>query len=131
MLMEADLPISIRASLISNYKTGRDAMEREGLQGRRTPFVWFWVAVAVALWPMGCSQDAGRTTPPPGTPNIRVLLLESQQQVNLSATTPPTVHVGASAHRLNFPPNVSVPVSLTPAGWQVGTAILGPGEMLL
>src|SRR5947209_10338470 len=83
------------------------------------------------MWPMGCSQDAGHATAPPGTPNIRVLLLEGQQQVNVSATAPPTVHVGPSAHRLNFPVSVPVPVSLTPAGWQVGTALLGPGEMLL
>src|SRR5690348_16391238 len=106
-------------------------MEREGRQGRRTPFVWFWFAALVALWPLGCSQNAGHSTAPPGTPNIRVLLLESQQQVNVSATTPPVVHVGPSARTLNFPANTAIPVSLTPAGWQIGAALLGPGEMLL
>ena len=108
-------------------------MEREGRQGRRSPFVWFWLVAALALWPMGCSPNVARSTPPPGTPSIRVLVLESQQQVSLSATTPPTVHVGSAAttHRLNFPPNAPVPVSLTPAGWRVGTAVLGAGEMIL
>ena len=106
-------------------------MEREGRQGRRTPFVWFSFAVLLALWPAGCSQNAGHSAAPPGTPNIRVLLLESQQQVNVSATAPPVAHVGPSARTLNFPANTTVPVSLTPAGWQVGTALLGPGEMLL
>lgn len=108
-------------------------MERKGRQGRRGPFVWFCLTALLAIWPAGCSQDSGLSTAPPGTPSIRVLLLENQQQVNVSATASPAARLGSSpvVHRLNFPRNVAVPVSLTRAGWRVGTALLGTGEMLL
>lgn len=89
--------------------------------------------MCLLAWPMGCSQDTSRNGVPPGTPDVRVLLLEDQQQVNVSASASPTVHVGAnsSGRRLNFPAGVPVPVSLTSAGWRIGSAQLGPGEMLL
>ena len=79
------------------------------------------------------APQSGRYAPPAGTPTIRVLLLENQQEVNVSATAMPTIHVGPQgpAQQLQFPAGSSVPVSLTPAGWQIGSAQLGTGELLL
>lgn len=84
-------------------------------------------------WPSGCAQQSGRYAPAAGTPTVRVLILENQQQVNVSATAMPTIHVGPQgpAQQLQFPAGMSVPISLTPAGWQIGSAQLGIGELLL
>ena len=84
-------------------------------------------------WPGGCSQQAGRYSPPAGTPTVRVLLLENQQRVEISATDMPTIHLGPQdpGQQLQFPKGSSVPISLTPSGWQIGTAQLGPGELRL
>jgi len=64
---------------------------------------------------------------------IRVLLLENQQRVNLSAAAPPTVQLapGSPTRQLRFPPGVAVSVTLSSSGWQIGSASLGPGEMTL
>lgn len=85
------------------------------------------------LWPGGCSHETSRYAPPAGTPNVRVLILENQQRVNISATAAPTVHIGAqsSGQQLRFTPGTSVPIALTPVGWQIGTAQLGLGELML
>lgn len=101
--------------------------------GRRVVLRWTWVLAFAALWPAGCSQDAGRGGIPSGTPTVRVLLLENQQHVSLAASTPPTVRVGSQStgRQLNFPAGVAVPVSLSASGWRIGTAQLGSGEMYL
>ncbi|HEY2587007.1 MAG TPA: SpoIID/LytB domain-containing protein [Tepidisphaeraceae bacterium] len=89
--------------------------------------------LCLLLAPVGCSQQSGRYAPPAGTPTIRVLLLENQQHVDVSASAMPTVRVGqeSQGHQLRFPAGTSVPIALTPAGWQIGTAQLGAGEMYL
>jgi len=92
------------------------------------------VIVALVCWPVGgCSQESARYTPPAGAPWVRVLVLENQQHVNLSANASPLVHVGpnSAGRELNFPAGIGVPLALSPTGWQMGTAQLGPGEMLL
>lgn len=110
-------------------------VQGSGPRRGRASVIRFFAAGLICLmaWPMGCTQDASRTGVPPGTPTVRVLLLEAQQQVSLSASAPPTVYVGAnsSGRRLNFPPGVAVPVSLNSGGWRIGSAQLGLGEMLL
>lgn len=102
----------------------------------RTQFVRIAVLLILTctiLSPVGCSHEAAQVSPPSGTPMVRVLLLENQTRVNLSAVAPPTVHIGrqSSAQQLNFPPGTSVPITLTAAGWQIGTAQLGSGELLM
>lgn len=85
-------------------------------------------------WPGGCAQQAGRYAPPAGTPTVRVLLLENQQKVAVSATEMPTVRIGSqgTGQQLRFPAGAAVLISLTPTGaWQIGTAQLGAGEMLM
>ena len=98
----------------------------------RARFDQFWIvgALCLLLSPAGCSHSGNGV--PEGTPLVRVLLLEDQRQVNVSASASPTVHVGDSSGRqLNFPSGIAVPVSLTAAGWRIGSATLGSGEMLL
>lgn len=84
-------------------------------------------------WPGGCAQQSGRYSPPAGTPTIRVLLLENQQRVDLSASSMPTVHVGSQGggQQLQLPAGTSVPITLNPSGWQIGSAQLGIGPLSL
>ena len=91
------------------------------------------LAACLSLWPAGCSQNAGHSAISQGTPLIRVLLLENQQHVELSATASPAVQVGAQSpgQQLRFSPGVSAPVSLSPTGWSIGNAQLPRGELML
>jgi stage II sporulation protein D len=115
-------------------------MERNNCHGRqgliragRSTAGAFLLLCSIALLPSGCSHDAARSGAPPGTPLVRVLLLENQQQVLISATSPPVIRIGlqSAGQELRFPPGTFVPISLTPAGWHIGTASLGNGEMTL
>jgi stage II sporulation protein D len=100
--------------------------------GRRS-FCRASIALAASLALAGCSQNAGRNPVPQGTPLIRVLLLENQKQLELSATASPTVHVGSDSagQQLRFLPGVSAPVALSPSGWKIGSAMLPRGELTL
>jgi stage II sporulation protein D len=91
------------------------------------------LAASLALSQTGCSQNAGHNAVPQGTPTIRVLLLENQKEVELSATATPTVHVGSDSagQQLRFSPGVSAPILLSPAGWKVGSAQLPRGELTI
>jgi stage II sporulation protein D len=95
--------------------------------------VVFLILSLAVVYPGGCSHEAAPYTPPPGTPMVRVLLLENQSKAMLSAVAPPVVHVGSrsSVQQLNFPPRTPVPLILTASGWQLGTAQLGQGEILM
>jgi stage II sporulation protein D len=127
------------ALVAAHLLPGRDAMETVahglGPHAARASLRLLIVLILASLlaWPGGCAQQGGRYAPPAGTPTVRVLLLENRQQVHLSATAMPTIHLGAdcAGQQLQFPPGSSVPISLTPAGWQIGTAQLGRGELLL
>src|SRR5437588_7500255 len=92
---------------------------------------WMWLLGLIALVPQGCGHNGDRSGAA-GTPVIRVLLLENQQQVNLAATEPPSFRVGsASPQVLNFPKGAAIPVSLTSSGWQAGAASFPYGELSL
>ena len=108
-----------------------------GRHGRRV-VVSRWVLptavlAAALLWPAGCSSHGTFGGVPAGTPTIRVLLLENQQHIDISAAAPPVVHIGllSSGQQLKFTPGAAVPVSLTASGWRIGSATLGSGEMVL
>ena len=47
--------------------------------------------VGVALIPSGCSQSSNHITPVRGTPMVRVLILNNQTSVKLSATEQPMI----------------------------------------
>ncbi|MGH7213802.1 MAG: SpoIID/LytB domain-containing protein, partial [Tepidisphaeraceae bacterium] len=86
------------------------------------------------LLPLGCSQNVGRPPLPASVPVVRVRLLESQQQVNVTATEPPIVRTSKDPElrRLNFPEGVAVQVGLSSSGsWQVGNVTLGQGELTM
>jgi stage II sporulation protein D len=64
-------------------------------------------------------------------PQVRVLILENQSTIQLSATTPPLIHTADSSavHRLDLSPDVPISVSLEPTGWRIGNVIIGSGEL--
>src|SRR5690348_3659091 len=103
---------------------GKDAMEVK-VHGRRRRrprprpfFLGGLVASALllaTLLPLGCTQgcnlDRALAPAPTGTPQVRVLVLEGRQSVNLSATEPPSVHVGPGLGRpINLSDGATVPV---------------------
>lgn len=92
-----------------------------------------WVACLLALVPMGCGHETNPTGFAAGIPVVRVLVFENQQQVTVSASESPMVRVGPSAalRRLELPANVEIPVILNAKGWQIGTELLGAGELTL
>lgn len=92
---------------------------------------WNWLVALLLFWPTGC----GRNPPPgvvaPGTPVVRVRLLQDQQRIMLSADQPPIVRVASdnTPRRLNFPKNATVPIVYSPRGWSIGNVLLGTGEL--
>lgn len=83
----------------------------------------------------GCARHAAEPAGPAGVPTVRVLILEDQQQVMLSATAPATIREAANpsaARQVNLPSRTPVAVARTPAGgWQIGDAAFAPGELTL
>ena len=91
----------------------------------------FWL-VSLLYLPAGCGQNLRESSVSPGTPTVRVLLLENRQQVVLTAAADPMARVGSrAAVPLNFPRGMEIPVTLTPSGWHIGGATLGTGELVL
>lgn len=91
-----------------------------------------WLLGSLLFIPLACAPNLGQTGVPPGTPTVRVLLLENRTTVSLSASAASKVRIGSGAtQRLNFPSGDAVAVSLSPSGWQIGNASLGSGEMVL
>lgn len=98
----------------------------------RKPNFSAWPFGLLLFIPLACTPNLGQTGVPPGTPTVRVLLLENRQSVSLSASAAPMVRVGGGAsQRLNFPSGDAVSVALNASGWQIGNASLGSGEMVL
>jgi stage II sporulation protein D len=78
----------------------------------------------------GCTP--GTSAPAlPGTPTVRVRLLESQTQITLASAVPPLMQLGegAPARQLRLPPNTPVPLVLTAGGWRIGATPLGSGTL--
>src|SRR6516162_3133318 len=74
----------------------------------------------LAFFPFGCtSQDLKPADFSGHTPIVRVLILQNQSSVQLSATEPPIIStVGVPRqHRLDIPRGTAVPLSLTTVGW--------------
>lgn len=65
------------------------------------------------------------------TPIIRVRLLQDQSQILISASESPITRIQSErgARRLDLPRGQDIPLSLTPAGWQIGNVALGSGIM--
>jgi len=84
---------------------------------------------ASAIFFPGCSQTPIHTIVPPGTPLVRVCLLEKRVRVDLSATQSPTIQVGNSAPTAIELGGSTVPVALTASGWKIGETPVGAGEL--
>jgi stage II sporulation protein D len=85
--------------------------------------------MCLLLAPAGCSPDLKR--PGGNVPVIRVRLLSNQQQVVVAATTPPVVSSSGDnqPRKLEFPGGASVPVTLSPSGWRIGSSVFASGEL--
>ena len=89
-----------------------------------------WLGLLLFL-PLGCGQNLGEVSVPPGTPVVRVLLLENRQQIGMAAPGEMVVQIGGqTAHRLTLAAG-EARVSLTASGWHLGDASLGSGEMVV
>ncbi len=89
------------------------------------------MALGLFLLPAACSREqAGRSHD--GVPILRVRLLQSQDQVSVAATRPPTAHTSTdpTPKTLNFSER-AVTVTLSGGGWRVGAATLGSGVLTL
>jgi stage II sporulation protein D len=64
---------------------------------------------------------------------MRVLLVENAQRIDIAATAYPTVHTGpgSAEQQLRFAPGVPATVSLSAAGWQIGSAQLPRSELTI
>lgn len=90
----------------------------------------FWLACAALL--IGCREEAAPLPAAPGTPLVRVLIIENKPQVSLSASASPSIRAGsASPHRLDFDSGGSAPLTLSPSGWRLGGLSFPRGELTL
>ncbi len=101
--------------------------------GRRAALRRVLILGCVAICPAACSQNSAQVAVSPGAPPIRVLLVESTQRVEISATAPPTIHAGPGSpeQQLRFAPGVPATITLDPHGWHIGNAQLARGELTL
>lgn len=89
-------------------------------------------AAFLSLIPAGCSQSQNSVPAPQGMPLVRVLVLENRPRVDLRATQPPILRIGAAAgQRVAIPAGSSVPVLQTGSGWKVGDLTYGSGELTI
>jgi stage II sporulation protein D len=102
-----------------------------------SPRRWFHCFVGILMlaigFPSGCSQDIKPTDFSGKTPVLRVLLLQSQSTCKITAIESPSIRLAgfASSRRVDIPPGTPINISYTSAGWQMGSASLGAGEMTL
>lgn len=78
------------------------------------------------LIPNGCTQHPPA---PVGIPIVRVQLLAGQQKVSLAPQSPPTIRSGGQSQPLPTGLGVSVDVTLSPGGWQIGPSRFPTGEL--
>jgi stage II sporulation protein D len=93
--------------------------------------MWLLLMLLGVLAPAGCSS---RKVPAPQTPLIRVKILASQDQVLVTASSPPMVRAqsDATARLMQFPPGQPVQVLLAADGfWRVGNVPAGSGELVI
>jgi stage II sporulation protein D len=109
-----------------------------GRSGRSKAARWIGGGAAALLcifWPLACTQRQHESHKiSPNTPVVRVRLLASQEHVSIRASEPPTVKTATEIAplRLNIAPGATADLALTPAGWEIGGALVpGRGELTL
>jgi stage II sporulation protein D len=89
-------------------------------------------SVAGVLLPLACTREHKPAPPPPGTPLVRVRILDKLNVLTLRATAAPTIRTKTAprAVRVNLPPDADVAVTLADGSWKIGgVEIPGNGEM--
>lgn len=90
------------------------------------------ILLAILLLPFGCTQDTPTLPAESATPQIRVLLLQDVDHVNLAAADPQVSLDSQPADRAGlFPAGLSVPVSLSSDGWHIGRLLIRGGVLAL
>ena len=81
----------------------------------------------------GCSNQNDVTVTQSGSPRVRVRLVQDQTTVLLGASADPMVSTASTPtpRQLHFPQSAGVPVTLSGAGWKIGTFSPGVGELVL
>lgn len=91
----------------------------------------FLILPAILL--VGCSTTLNRNVAATNPPIIRVRLLMSIDQLVVTASQPPVYRTESdpTPRVLGLPKGTPIQVSLTPAGWRVGSTILGSGTLTI
>lgn len=86
---------------------------------------------------LGTFSSCTQSHPPyqvnPAAPQVRVCILEKQNEIMVRATEPPLIRINDEmpGRRLNIPSGASVAILRTPAGWQIGNVPLQPGVLTI
>lgn len=91
------------------------------------------LTLSSGLFLAGCTGHNIEQRPRGSAPLVRVLLFDKLQSATLRASQPPAVRpAGALAlQTLSLPHSTPITVERTPAGWRIGSAEFGPGELVL
>jgi stage II sporulation protein D len=98
---------------------------------------WFNILLCLLLlaigFPSGCSQPVKPADFSGKTPLVRVLILQNQSRVTLTASEMPSIRLisDVSSRRVDLSPDSPVALTCSPQGWQLGSAPLGTGEFVL
>jgi stage II sporulation protein D len=100
----------------------------------RIPGRWLNCVIALLMLaiglPSGCSPGIRPADLSGKVPILRILILQSQSSIRLTATADPTVRLkGLSAYRPVEISSTPVTLTYTASGWQMGSASLGIGEL--
>jgi stage II sporulation protein D len=89
--------------------------------------------LSLVFLPTGCSQDIEPADFSGHTPLVRVLIVQGQSSIKLTASQPPLLYFSnePAPHRLAIASGFPISMSLTPAGWQCGNLLIGTGEILI
>jgi stage II sporulation protein D len=102
-----------------------------------TPSRWFNVLLCLLLlavgFPSGCSQQIKPADFSGKTPLVRVLILQNQSSVALTASEMPSIRLigEVSARRVDLSPGTPVMLTHSPQGWRLGSASIGNGPFEL
>ena len=90
--------------------------------------------LSLVFLPVGCTnQDIQPADFSGHTPLVRVLIVQGQTSIKLTAGRPPLIYLSNAPgpHRLAIGPGIPISISLTPSGWRCGNLFIGSGEMLI
>ena len=90
----------------------------------------YWLLPTLLL-AIGCSTTLNRNVAATNPPIMRVRLMMGIPQLMVAASVPPVYRTDSdpTPRVLGLPKNTPMAISLTPAGWRVGTTVLGSGVL--